>query len=90
MKKVEGKVILIAGGGKNLGGLLARNFATQGAKLAIHYNSEGSRAAAEQTLAAVEAAGAAAFLFQADLTKVDNIKSSLKQQRKNSEVLTLP
>lgn len=74
MKNVEGKVILIAGGGKNLGGLLARNFAAQGAKLVIHYNSESSKAEAEQTLAAVQAAGATAFLFQADLTKVDNIK----------------
>lgn len=72
-KDLKGKVVLIAGGGKNLGGLLSRNFAAQGAKLAIHYNSEASRADSEETLAAVQAAGAEAFLFQADLTKVENI-----------------
>ncbi|GAA4441783.1 SDR family oxidoreductase [Ravibacter arvi] len=70
---LKGKVILIAGGGKNLGGLLSRNFAVQGAKLAIHYNSQASKEEAEKTLADVKAAGAEAFLFQGDLTNVKNI-----------------
>ncbi|RPE08138.1 SDR family oxidoreductase [Chitinophaga lutea] len=71
--EVNGKVVLIAGGAKNLGGLLSRNFAKKGAKLAIHYNSESTRKVAEQTLADVHALGAAAFLFQGDLTDVKNI-----------------
>ncbi|OON39439.1 short chain dehydrogenase [Izhakiella australiensis] len=63
------KIILITGGGKNLGGLIARDFASHGAKaIAIHYNSEKSRAEAENTVAAVKAAGAQAQAFQADLT----------------------
>ncbi len=71
--EVKGKVVLIAGGAKNLGGLLSRDFAKKGARLAIHYNSEHTRKDAEQTLADVQAAGAEAFLFQADLTDVQNI-----------------
>ncbi|WP_261511989.1 SDR family oxidoreductase [Chryseobacterium paludis] len=70
---LTGKVVLIAGGGKNLGGLLSRDFARKGAKLAIHYNSESSKQESEKTLAEVKALGAEAFLFQGDLTKVDNI-----------------
>ncbi|KAA5535801.1 SDR family oxidoreductase [Paenimyroides baculatum] len=70
---LKGKVVLIAGGGKNLGALLSRNFAAKGAKLAIHYNSEGSKAESEKTLADVQAMGAEAFLFQGDLTKVANV-----------------
>lgn len=70
---LKGKVVLIAGGGKNLGALLSRNFAAKGAKLAIHYNSEGSKAESEKTLADVQALGAEAFLFQGDLTKVANV-----------------
>ena len=70
---VNGKVVLIAGGGKNLGALLSKDFAAKGAKLAIHYNSENSKAESEKTLAEVKAMGAEAFLFQADLTKVANI-----------------
>lgn len=70
---LKGKVVLIAGGAKNLGGLLSRNFAERGAKLAIHYNSENTRADAEKTLSDVQALGAEAFLFQGDLTNVKNI-----------------
>ena len=70
---IQGKVVLIAGGGKNLGGLLSLNFAVRGAKLAIHYNSESSKAEAEKTLIDVQNAGAEAFLFQADLTNIQEI-----------------
>jgi NAD(P)-dependent dehydrogenase (short-subunit alcohol dehydrogenase family) len=70
---LQGKVVLIAGGGKNLGGLLSRDFAAKGAKLAIHYNSESSRTASEKTLSEVQALGAEAFLFQGDLTNVENV-----------------
>ncbi len=70
---VKGKTVLITGGAKNLGGLLSRDFAARGARLAIHYNSESAKAEAEQTLADVQAAGADAFLFQADLTDIRNI-----------------
>ena len=58
---IQGKVVLIAGGAKNLGGLLARDLAAHGAKaVAIHYNSESSKADADATVAAVRAAGAKA------------------------------
>jgi NAD(P)-dependent dehydrogenase (short-subunit alcohol dehydrogenase family) len=70
---VKGKVVLIAGGGKNLGGLLSKNLAAKGAKIAIHYNSESTKNDAEKTLADVKALGADAFLFQGDLTDVKNI-----------------
>lgn len=73
---INGKVVLIAGGAKNLGGLIARDFAENGAKaIAIHYNSEGSRAAAEETKADVEGAGAKAWLYQADLTSASNMEA---------------
>lgn len=67
------KVVLVAGGAKNLGGLLSRNFASKGAKVVIHYNSDSTKADAEQTLADILNAGGEAFIFQADLTKVENI-----------------
>lgn len=70
---LKGKVVLIAGAAKNLGGLLSRNFAAKGAKIAIHYNSNSTKTAAEQTLADITNANGEAFLFQADLTKVENI-----------------
>jgi len=67
--KINGKTILIAGGAKNLGGLIATDLAGHGAKaVAIHYNSASTAADAERTVAAIRAAGAEAHSFQADLT----------------------
>ena len=66
---IEGKTVLIAGGAKNLGGLLAREYAKAGARaVAIHYNSDAARAEADATVAAIRALGAKAVAFQADLT----------------------
>lgn len=66
---IRGKVVLIAGGAKNLGGLIARDLAQQGAAaVAVHYNSPASKADADATVAAVQAAGARAVALQGDLT----------------------
>lgn len=69
---IKGKTVIIAGGAKNLGGLIARDLAAQGAKaVAIHYNSEAARAEADATVAAIKAAGAEAVALQANLTTAD-------------------
>ena len=73
-RTLDGKVALIAGGAKNLGGLISRDMAASGARaVAIHYNSDGSKAAAEETAGTVKAAGADAWLFQGDLTRPDTV-----------------
>ncbi|MBP0579696.1 SDR family oxidoreductase [Labrys sp. LIt4] len=72
---IKGKVALIAGGAKNLGGLLARDLANQGAKaVAIHYNSAATKAAADETVAAITAAGAKGVAFQGDLTSAGAVE----------------
>lgn len=66
---ISGKAVLIAGGAKNLGGLIARDLAARGARgVAIHYNSAASEAAARETVAAITASGAKALAIQGDLT----------------------
>jgi len=72
---IEGKVALIAGGAKNLGGLIARDLAGHGAKaVVVHYNSAASQADALATVAAVEAAGAQSLALQGDLTTAAAIR----------------
>jgi len=78
---LNGKVVLIAGGAKNLGGLLSRDFAAKGAKVAIHYNSNSTKAEAEKTLEDITNAGGQAFLFQADLTDVKNITKLFEETK---------
>lgn len=70
---LEGKVAVIAGGGKNLGALIARQFQQAGATgFLLHYNSDSSKADTEKTAAALKAKGADVITFQGDLAVVDN------------------
>lgn len=70
---LKGKVVLIAGGAKNLGGLLSLDFAKKGAKVVVHYNSDSTKADAEKTLSDIHAIGAEAILIQGDLTAPANV-----------------
>lgn len=70
---LSGKNVLIAGGAKNLGGLIARQAAEAGANVAVHFNSDETRSDAEQTVEAVRASGGRAEMFQADLTVPVNV-----------------
>src|SRR5699024_4183279 len=67
------KSVLIAGGGKNLGGLLARQSAAAAASVAIHYNSEASRPEAEETLAAIKEERVKGVLLSGDLNRAQNV-----------------
>ncbi|HWU71148.1 MAG TPA: SDR family oxidoreductase [Pseudoxanthomonas sp.] len=70
---LQDKVAVIAGGGKNLGALIGRQFVEAGARgIAIHYNSDASKADAEKTAAELRGQGADVTLFQGDLAVVDN------------------
>lgn len=80
---LKDKVALITGGGKNLGGLLSRQFATDGAKIALHYNSASSKAEAEQTVADINAAGGIAVAYQGDFTKVADIVAVFEAAKKD-------
>ncbi|WP_442783623.1 SDR family oxidoreductase [Collimonas fungivorans] len=71
---LKDKVILIGGGAKNLGGLISRDLAQAGAKaIVVHYNSDATKAAADDTVASVKAAGAQAISVQGDLTQPANV-----------------
>jgi NAD(P)-dependent dehydrogenase (short-subunit alcohol dehydrogenase family) len=64
------KVAVVAAGAKNLGGLISRSLANQGAKVVVHYHGDSTRAAAEETVAAIKAAGSDALAIQGNLTEV--------------------
>lgn len=76
---LDGKTVLIAGGAKNLGGLLSRDFARDGASVVIHYHSDSAKEDAEQTLQAVQDTGSQGCLFQGDLTRPANITALFEE-----------
>ena len=78
---LNGKVVLIAGGAKNLGGLLSRDFVAKGAKVVIHYNSDSTKADAEKKKKKKTNSGGEAIVFQADLKKIENIKHLFEEAK---------
>jgi len=80
---LNGKIVLIGGGAKNLGGLLSRNFAAEGAKIGVHYHSASAKADAEKTVADIVAAGGEAFAIQGDFTKVADVVATFAAVKKH-------
>jgi len=81
-KKLDGKVALVAGGGKNLGGLISRALAAQGAKVVVHYNSAGTKVAADETVTAIKNAGSDAFAISGDFRKPADVEAVFATAKK--------
>lgn len=71
---LKGKVVLVAGGAKNLGGAISKAFAKEGANLVVHYNSLSSKKDAEETIAFIKNHGGDGIALQADFMKVAEIE----------------
>jgi NAD(P)-dependent dehydrogenase (short-subunit alcohol dehydrogenase family) len=78
---LKGKVVVVGGAAKNLGGLISREFAKDGAKVVVHYNSDATRPDAEATVKAVKDLGGDAYATQGDLTKPANVTALFKQAK---------
>ncbi|MEU5052318.1 SDR family oxidoreductase [Streptomyces sp. NPDC021096] len=73
-RTLKDKVVVIGGASRNLGSLVAREVAADGAKVVVHYNSPSSKEGAQQTADAVRAAGGEAVVHEADLTQVSEVE----------------
>jgi len=71
---LQDKVVVIAGGAKNPGGLLSQTYAQSGANIIIHHHDEHSLEEAQYTLQQVKSLGGQGALFSGDLTIVSNIE----------------
>ena len=72
----ENRVALVTGSGKGVGAGVVKVLCRNGVKCCINCNT--NREMAEKTLAAVQAEGGEAFLFQADVTKPEELKSMVE------------
>lgn len=69
--KFKDKVALVTGGGRDIGRSVSLRLAAEGAKVAINYCHD--RESAEATAREIEAAGGVASVFQADVSKADQV-----------------
>lgn len=63
---MNGKLVVVAGGGRDIGKACALDFAKQGANVVLTYNS--SKETAQEVAATIESLGSRAFAIHADLT----------------------
>jgi 3-oxoacyl-[acyl-carrier protein] reductase len=71
MQVLKGKIALITGGSKGIGAATALEMSKSGAVVIVNYN--GSADAAEQVVAAIEAAGGQALAVQADVSREQDV-----------------
>ena len=77
---VSDKVVLIAGGAKNLGGLLSRQYAADGARaVVVHHHDDSSLDDADSTAKDVRAAGSEALVVSGDLATPSTISNLFDQ-----------
>lgn len=79
---LKGKVVLVGGGAKNLGGLISRTFASEGAKVVVHFNSAATKADADKTVADIKSAGGDAIATRGDFTKVADVVAAFAAAKK--------
>lgn len=65
--RLQNKVAIVSGGGRDIGKAVSQKLAAEGAKVAINYF--GSQEKAEATVAEIKAAGGEAIAVKGDLTK---------------------
>jgi NAD(P)-dependent dehydrogenase (short-subunit alcohol dehydrogenase family) len=74
--RLAGKVALITGGATGMGGASSRLFAAEGAKVGI---LDHNLAAAEETAAAIRAAGGTAMAVKADVSQVAEVEAAVTE-----------
>jgi len=72
---LEGKVAVVTGGGRDVGGEVCRSLAAEGARVAVNYNS--SKDEADALVAEIEAAGGTARAAQADISDYGQVKAMI-------------
>lgn len=73
--KLENRVVLVTGGGTGIGRGISERFGREGARVAVGYSQ--SKKDADETVAAIQAAGGAAMAVQASVAVESEVKAMI-------------
>lgn len=74
---LAGRIVLVTGGSRGLGGAMVKAFAREGARVVFNYSS--SDADAQATLAAVESAGSCARAYKCSVTDRAGLRAMVRR-----------
>ena len=80
---LKGKVAIVTGGAKNLGGLTSKYLATAGADVLIHYHGNEAKDEAISTANEIKALGRKVSIFQGDLSNPQVVTAMFEQAKKD-------
>ena len=75
-RPLEGKVALVTGASRGIGAAAAKRLAEGGAAVVVNYHE--NKEAAQKVLEDVESAGSRGMIFQADVTRKDQVEHMVK------------
>jgi len=75
--RLDERVALVTGGSRGIGRAIAQSLATTGATVVVNYR--GNQAAADETVASIEAAGGKAVAIQADVANAEDVERLFKE-----------
>ncbi|HSI66951.1 MAG TPA: 3-oxoacyl-[acyl-carrier-protein] reductase [Planococcus sp. (in: firmicutes)] len=81
MSKFEGKTAIVTGASRGIGAEIAKQLASQGAKVVVNYS--GSQAKAEAVVEEIQQAGGKAIAFKANVADAVAVKSMVDEAIKN-------
>src|SRR5436309_800691 len=79
-ESLRGQVVLVTGGGRRIGRVIALTFARAGADVAVNYFN--SRAEALRTLKEIQALGRSAIALRADVSKPAEVRRMFSQVKR--------
>lgn len=80
MRYLDGKVAIVAGGGRDIGRAISEKLAAGGCKVIANYHSSETQAA--ETVAAIEASGGTAIAVRGDMTRQADVENLVRSTRK--------
>jgi len=75
--RLDDRIALVTGGSRGIGRAIAQSLATTGATVIVNYR--GNQAAADETVASIEAAGGKAVAIQADVANAEDVDRLFKE-----------